>query len=146
MVKHFSITPSNIQIIEIIPLSQVSDSGKRLCVKLRMFEKTYHFMKSLCISCMIITMSLCSPCFPCFIEKKCKWRRANSGIFHIQPRTPLTRRSFWNSFLLQINECFLIREIKTSIVKLPVKLPSKPALSNHPHQHINNINNTLVTG
>ena len=35
---------------------------------------------------------------------------------------------------------------KESMVKLPVKPPSKPALCSYPHKHTNNRNNSLVTG
>ena len=38
----------------------------------------------------------------------------------------------------------ILQPKKTSMVKFPVKLPSKPALSSHPHQHMNNRNNALV--
>ena len=36
------------------------------------------------------------------------------------------------------------RESRKSMVKLPVELPLKPALSSHPHQHTNDRNNALV--
>ena len=34
------------------------NSGKQLCAHLLLFYKTCHFMKSTCISCMILTMAL----------------------------------------------------------------------------------------
>ena len=59
--QHFPVTPTNIQIIEIRPSSRAIDSGKWLCAHLLLFDKTYHFMKSACISCMILTRA-------CFIH------------------------------------------------------------------------------
>ena len=86
--QYFPVTPANIRIKEITPSSQASDSGKGLCAHFLLIEKTYHFMKSTCISCMIITMALCSPPFSQFFTRKWKWRRVNLGIFRIQPRAP----------------------------------------------------------
>ena len=81
-------TPTNIRIIEITPSARASYSGEWLCAHLLLFGKTYHFMKSACISCMILTMALCSPPFPPFLGRKWKWRCSNSGIFWIHPRVP----------------------------------------------------------
>ena len=81
--QHFPVTPYDKWIIEITPLSWDRDSGKRLCVHLLLFDKMYHFIKSACISCMILTMALCSPPFPCFFGQKRKWRHANLVLFQI---------------------------------------------------------------
>ena len=98
--QHFPLTHTNIRIIEITPSLWARDSGKRLCVHSRMFDKTYHFMKILFISCMILTMSMCSLRFPRFLRQKWKWRRAVSGLFPIQPRDPPPAHGFRNSFSL----------------------------------------------
>ena len=83
--QHFPVTHVNIKIIETTPLSRASDHGKKLCAHLLLFDKTYHIMKSACISCMILTMALCSPLFPRFIGQKWKWRCANSELNWIKP-------------------------------------------------------------
>ena len=92
--QHFTVTPINIRIIEIMPSLWASDSGKRICAHLLLFEKRYHFMKSTFISCMIITMALCSPHFPRFLCQMWKWVRADSGLFWIQLRAPPPAGSF----------------------------------------------------
>ena len=70
--QHFPLTHTNIRIIEITPSLWARDSGKRLCVHSRMFDKMNHFMKSTFISCMILTMELFSPPFPQFLVQKRK--------------------------------------------------------------------------
>ena len=99
--QHFLVTPTNIWIIEIMPSSRASNFGKWLCANFLMFDKTYHFMKSTCIYCVILTMALCSLPFPRFLGRKWKWRRADLGLFQIQPRAPHPAGDFQNSFLLQ---------------------------------------------
>ena len=81
--QHFPITPTNIQIIEIKSVSWASDSCKPLCAHFPL-----SFYKSTCIYCVILTIELCCPPFPWFIGRKWKWKRANTGLFRIQPRAP----------------------------------------------------------
>ena len=59
-------------IIEITPSLQASDSGKHLCAYLLLFDKTYHFMKITCISCVILIMALYYPPFTLFLVQKWK--------------------------------------------------------------------------
>ena len=94
--QHFPVTPTNIRITEIPPLSRASDNGNRLCVRLLLFDKMYHFMKSACIYGMILTMELCSPLFPRFIGQKWKRRCANLWLFHIQPSATPPASGFRN--------------------------------------------------
>ena len=85
---NFKVTTTNTRIIKIAASSQDSNSSELLCAHFLIFDKTYHFMKSAYISCMVLTMALCSPPFPWFIHRKWKWRCANSGIFRIHPSAP----------------------------------------------------------
>ena len=65
--QHFLVTPINIRIIEITPSFPASDSGKQLCVYLILFDKTYHFKKRTCISCVILIMTFYCATFPLFL-------------------------------------------------------------------------------
>ena len=69
-------------------------------------------MKSACISCMILTMALCSPPFPRFLGQKWKLRRASLGLFRIQLCAPPPAGGF-SEFIL-IAEKFPLK-IKTSM-------------------------------
>ena len=99
------------------------------------FEKEYHFMKSARIYCMILTMALCFHPFPRLIDQKWKSRCANLGLFWIQPCAPPPASGFQNQFGLQRNE-----------FPISKKDVNGEAFFNHPKQHTNNRNNTLVTG
>ena len=100
--------------IQITPSSRASDSGKWLCAHLVLFDKTYHFMKSECISWMILTRALCSPPFPQFLGRKWKRRRSNSAIFRIQPRaTPPAGSS--SKFILVAEKLLLLNKRKKDV-------------------------------
>ena len=57
--------------------------------------------------------------FPCFLNRKWKWRRANSGLFLIQPRAPSPAGVFCEYFFCRESLNFL--PFKTLILTPPSK-------------------------
>ena len=119
----FTVTPTNIIILEITSLLQASDSGKRLCTHLLMFDITHHFMNSTCINCRILMMALCSPPFTQLFGWKWERRCANSGLFWTQPRAPPSAGGF-SSFIFVVEK--LIFKISNGVEKISTLTTSPP--------------------
>ena len=104
--QHFPVTPTSILIIEITPSSRSSDPHKQLCAHLFLFDKTYHFMTSTYIYCMILTMTLFLRLFLGFSAKNGNEDVPIRDYFGFNHVLFFLSTVFRNSFLLQSNSFF----------------------------------------